>query len=265
MNGPTILTIAALLALFPAGLLPLRGGGRSAVFWMLLGVALAGPLAWLSVLFSDGWRTDLGAALVITIAASVLLFAVLAALTRSAWRLAPLLMAYLLALGLMAALVQGLPGRPMVGTAPTAWIELHILFAVATYALVTIAGIAGLAVLLQERALRRKKPSVLTDRLPAVAEAEDIQVRVLWVSAVVLGLGLITGMATQYYETGTVMTFVHKTLLSLLAFGVLVILLVVHHRTGLRGRRAARAVLLAWLLLTLGYPGVKFVTDVLLA
>ena len=29
--------------------------------------------------------------------------------------------------------------------------------------------------------------------------------------------------------------------------------------------RAARGVLLAWLLLTLAYPGVKFVTDVLLA
>ena len=31
------------------------------------------------------------------------------------------------------------------------------------------------------------------------------------------------------------------------------------------GRRAARYVLVAYLLLTLGYPGVKFVTDVLLA
>ena len=33
----------------------------------------------------------------------------------------------------------------------------------------------------------------------------------------------------------------------------------------IRGRRAARIVLLAYLLLTLAYPGVKFVTDVILA
>jgi ABC-type uncharacterized transport system permease subunit len=46
---------------------------------------------------------------------------------------------------------------------------------------------------------------------------------------------------------------------------VLLVLLWAHHRTGMRGRRAARGVLLAWLLLTLAYPGVKFVTDVLLA
>jgi ABC-type uncharacterized transport system permease subunit len=42
-------------------------------------------------------------------------------------------------------------------------------------------------------------------------------------------------------------------------------LLVAHYRSGMRGRRAARVVLLAYLLLTLGYPGVKFVTDVLMA
>jgi ABC-type uncharacterized transport system permease subunit len=41
-------------------------------------------------------------------------------------------------------------------------------------------------------------------------------------------------------------------------------LLILHHYSGLRGRRAARLVLLAYLLLTLAYPGVKFVTDILL-
>ena len=57
----------------------------------------------------------------------------------------------------------------------------------------------------------------------------------------------------------------HKTVLSLVAFVVIGILLVAHFRTGIRGRRASRLVLLAYLLLTLGYPGVKFVTDILLA
>ena len=42
-------------------------------------------------------------------------------------------------------------------------------------------------------------------------------------------------------------------------------LLLVHHRTGLRGRRAARWVLVAYLLLMLAIFGVKFVTDVLMA
>ncbi len=72
-------------------------------------------------------------------------------------------------------------------------------------------------------------------------------------------------MAIQYYETGAVLEFTHKTIFSLLAFFVIAGLLIVHSRFGLGGRRVARTVLVAYLLLSLGYPGVKFVTDVLLA
>jgi ABC-type uncharacterized transport system permease subunit len=57
----------------------------------------------------------------------------------------------------------------------------------------------------------------------------------------------------------------HKTVLSLLAFALIGALLLVHQRFGLGGRRAARYGLVAYLLLTLAYPGVKFVTDVILA
>ena len=53
-------------------------------------------------------------------------------------------------------------------------------------------------------------------------------------------------------------------MLSFLTFLVIVVLLFAHGRTGLRGRRASRLILLAYLLLTLAYPGVKFVTDVLM-
>jgi len=60
------------------------------------------------------------------------------------------------------------------------------------------------------------------------------------------------------------MEFDHKTLFSLLTFGIVAGLLVMRTRTGVRGRQSARYVLLAYLLLTLGFPGVKFVTDVLI-
>ena len=69
----------------------------------------------------------------------------------------------------------------------------------------------------------------------------------------------------QYAESGALLTFDHKTVLTVSAFVVIGALLIAHFRTGMRGRAAARLVLVAYLLLTLGYPGVKFVTDVLLA
>jgi ABC-type uncharacterized transport system permease subunit len=71
-------------------------------------------------------------------------------------------------------------------------------------------------------------------------------------------------MTIEWLETRVLLRPDHKTILSLLTFAVIALLLVLHHRGGLSGRRAARYVLVAYLLLTLAYPGVKFVTDVLI-
>lgn len=49
----------------------------------------------------------------------------------------------------------------------------------------------------------------------------------------------------------------------MLAFLLIGLLLLFHAHGGLRGRRAARLALLAYLLLSLSYLGVKLVTDVL--
>jgi len=84
------------------------------------------------------------------------------------------------------------------------------------------------------------------------------------VAELVLGAGIVTGMTLQYFTTGRLLAFDHKTVLTLLAFAVIGVLLVLQLRSGLRGRRAARLVLAAYLLLTLAYPGVKLVTDVLI-
>jgi ABC-type uncharacterized transport system permease subunit len=94
-------------------------------------------------------------------------------------------------------------------------------------------------------------------------DCENLELRVLGAAELVLGLGILSGMATLYFVTSQIIAFDHKTLFSLLAFGIIAALLVIRTRTGVRGRQAARFVLLAYLLLTLGYPGVKFVTDVL--
>lgn len=172
-------------------------------------------------------------------------------------------MPYLAVLGVVASVVRGEP-RPMAGGAPAIWIDLHIIISVLTYALLTLAAVASLAVFLQERALKRKRPTRLSRMLPAVVEAERSADRLLLASGVVLGLGIVTGLATQYFESGTIWRIDHKTLLSLIAFGLICALLLGHRVCGVRGRVAARVVLVAYLLVTLAFPGVKFVTQILL-
>ena len=265
MPSTTALSLAAVAALLPAAVIGWRGQGRDGLFWAGIALAVAGPGAWALAQIEGAGHAGLSVALWVTVAASMGLYAALAAASREAWRLSPLLLPYLVLLGLVATVWQGAP-EPRAGGGPYgSWVFVHIVVSVATYALVTIAGVAGLAVALQERALKTKRPSRLTRLLPSVAEAEGLEVGLLAAAEAVLGLGVLTGISAHYLATGRLVALDHKTILSLTAFVVIGALLLAHKRVGLRGRRAARVALLAWLLLTLAYPGVKFVTSVLLA
>lgn len=261
-----VLNIFAIVAPLPAAVLALRAGGWSPAVRVSLVLASLGPVVWVTALLSGHWQTGLSATLWVSIAATALLFGGAAVPSKRNWRLAALLMPFLSVLGLLASLVRGVEApAPLAGQVPAAWLDLHIVVSVLTYALLTLAAVASLATFLQERALKRKAPTQLTRNLPSVAESEVLAGRLLLMSETVLGLGLATGMATQYFETGALLVLSHKTLLSLLAFALIGLLLVGHRVCGVRGRVAARVVLLAYLLLTLAYPGVKFVTQVLLS
>ena len=74
----------------------------------------------------------------------------------------------------------------------------------------------------------------------------------------------ITGMASQYFSHGQLLILDHKTIFSISVFLVIGFLLMLNHHSGARGKIVTKLVLLAYLLLTLGYPGVKLVTNIIL-
>ncbi len=258
--------LAALASLLPALLLGwIRPMKRDGAFWAALALAACGPTLLSGYQAANAWHTGLAAALWASLSATLLLFLALSIVSRQGWRLMPLLMPYLVLLALIASVWSQAPERPLSGNAPSGWIVLHILVSLATYALATLAAVAALAAFLQERSLKAKRPTRLTRSLPAMAESEALTFTFLMGAEAVLGVGLASGMALNVIEKGLWLSLDHKTLLSLLTFGVIGALLIAHHRIGMRGRLVARLVLLAYLLLTLAYPGVKFVTDVLIS
>lgn len=267
MLDKTLLSLVALAAIAPAAVAaPLRSRPASdSLFWLLLALAVTGAGGYALLALAGPWDSGLGLALWTSIAASLLLFAGVCLTTPEGWRLAPLLLPYLLLLALLATLTAGQRGHTEVAGLPDGWLLVHIGSAVGTYALATLAAVAGTAVLLQERRLKRKTSGGLAARLPSVAEGERLQFRLLVAAEVVLGAGLLTGLALRHFTAEPALTVDHKTLLSVLAFLLIGVLLRLQVRGGLRGRRAGRLVLLAYLLLTLAYLGVKFVTDVLIA
>lgn len=255
--------LIALVCLLPATFVQRREGATlDHAHWAALIIAVMGPGVWAMGHLMGHWQAGLGAALWVSIAVTMALFTMLAWSVSHAWRLTQLLAPYMLALAVLAMLA---PGAALAdGAQVNGWVALHILVSVITYGLVTIAAVSALAAFLQDRALKAKRPTKLTHTLPSVADCESIAAKLLGWGEGILGLGLITGMAAQYRETGQLLAFDHKTVLSVAAFIVIGALLVLQHKTGLRGRKAARLGLLAYLLLTLGYLGVKVVTGVIL-
>src|SRR5258708_56231 len=221
MNS-AVLNFAAFLALLPAAVVSFRRQRRpDALFYAVLALAVVGPVAWVAAQMGGPWHTGFAMALWLTIAATMALFLVLALTTRHAWQLAPLLLPYLVVLAVAALVWQSEPERPMPGAVPAGWLDAHIVFAVATYGLLTLGAVAGLAVFLRERALKAKRPTALTRLLPAVAESETLEVRLLGLAEAVLALGLLSGMAAGHFLRGSPLPLHHQTPPSLAPFLVI--------------------------------------------
>ncbi len=259
-----LLGITAVMAMTPVTLLSWRSEGRGWLFWCLHAVALAGAAAALAQQVALGWSVHLALALWLSLTVVLLLYPLVALRWRGTVALAPLLYPYLLLLAAVATAIE--PVQPQSEPGPlalSAWLYAHVLFALIAYGLASLAAVAGLAVVLQELALKRRRPGALSQRLPALADGERLQIQLLAWAEVALALAIASGMAQEVVTSGSLLRLDHKTLLVLLGFLAIGLLLVLSRQTGLRGRRAARIVLSAYLLLTLAYPGVKLITDLL--
>lgn len=263
MVSNLVLSLSALVALVPVGLASAQE--RSERFLLpaiLLAVGMAALLV--GVRLGQSWSGDFATSIWLTIIACLVEFLLAALWSQRVRRLSGVLAAYLLLLGALGTIWGAAGGRPVPENPATSWLILHIILSVCAYGLITLGAIAGLSVLLQARALKTKRPHRWFARLPALIDGETWQIRFLAAGELVLGLGLATGFASNLMGHGIWFHLDHKFLLSISGFLGLGSLLVWHRIAGLRGRNGARWGLVTYLVVTLAYPGVKFVTDILI-
>jgi ABC-type uncharacterized transport system permease subunit len=269
MSTIQLLEIAGLVGLVPFSLAALRGQtDRPVVFWLLWLVAAIGAYAVVWNLTAGGWQAGLVPTLWVVVAATLLIYGLVVAVDRLAVGLAALLGPYLLVIAALAGIAGWVAVPEASAAASMPWFTIHIMLAVGSYSLMTITAIAAFAIVLQERAMKQRRQGWVMRRLPPIAATERLQRRLLWLAAISMGLALASGLANEFMDTGQLFMLphqmAHKILLSVLAFAVILVFLILHQATGLRGRLAARWLMTGYLLLTLAYPGVKFVRDVLL-
>lgn len=256
-----------------ASLVPLTGHAfmrrqRGRAFWVFVSFATCAFLYW--VIFRLGLASafSFSGTLDLIVVGTLLAFMAASLFWRDAAALIPLVLIYCLPLALISLLTDvigpgGHASGPTAAVMADAWFWVHILLAVGAFSLLTIAALAGGAVWLRERQLKARRHSDFVSRLPPVAAAEALQFHLLQISAILLAAGLATGMATTYVETGSLLILDHKNVLSFTGFALILLMLLAHNRFGLRGRKAVRLLLIAWLMLTLGFPGVKFVSEIM--
>lgn len=261
---PFWLHLAAIASLLPVGAATVRGRTGTPIFWMLAAAAAICMAGWLYIRMGRGWAFDFAASLDVIITVTLAAFLTLSAVSRTVASLGPLVLLYCLPLGILALLFGSVGWDRVERVAPGDWwFWLHIIIAVTAFALATLAAIAGVAVWIREWMLKKRKQIELLSGLPPMLEAEAAQFRLLQGSAVFLAAVVATGMAASYETLGTVLPVDHKSLLTLVALLLVLFLLSAHRWFGWRGRRAVQIVLAVQLLLALGYPGVKFISDIL--
>lgn len=141
-------------------------------------------------------------------------------------------------------------------------LQLHALLALLAYATLAVAALLALMLWFQDRALRRRDLGGWLRVLPPLTQMETLLFRSLGAGFMLLSLTLLTGVV--FVDNLFAQDLGHKTVLSILSWGVLGVLLFGRWRWGWRGPRAVKLTLTAMALLLLAFFGSKFVYELVL-
>lgn len=163
----------------------------------------------------------------------------------------------------LAVLYAGTRGGAQAGPTLDWQIQLHAGLALLAYATLSVAALLAIMLWVQERALRRRQLAPVLRAFPPLTLLESLMFRLIAAGFALLTLALLSGVV--FVENLLDQDLVHKTVLSVLAWGVFGALLVGRRWAGWRGRRAVRLTLSAMVLLGLAFFGSKFVLELVLA
>lgn len=141
-------------------------------------------------------------------------------------------------------------------------LQTHILFSLLAYSLLSIAVAQALLLYIQDKYLHNKHPSGFLHSLPSLEAMETLLFRLIALGVIALSISLLSGFI--YLDDMFAQHLVHKTILSLIAWSIFVILLWGHYRFGWRGKIAIRWSMSGFTLLMLAYFGSKFVIELVL-
>ena len=167
----------------------------------------------------------------------------------------------------VAALTIGLllayPEQHIITGAAASWqLNTHILMSLLAYSILGLAALQSILLAIQDHHLRNRSPGGFIRALPPLQTMESLLFQMIGVGFVLLSLALVSG--GLFLEDIFAQHLVHKTTLSIAAWGVFALLLWGRWRFGWRSRVAIRWTLWGFVFLMLAYFGSKFVLELVL-
>lgn len=175
------------------------------------------------------------------------------------------LQALVLPLAAAAVLLQGfMPRASALANTDLVAFKFHLLIAMLSYSLLTIASLHVLLMALLERRLHDGTLTQRLQKLPPLLTMETLLFRIIWAGFILLTLTLGSGVVFSEELFGKAAQFNHKTVFGVISWGIFAALLTGRQVYGWRGRMAVRWTLAGFLALVLAYIGSKFVVEVVL-
>ena len=150
------------------------------------------------------------------------------------------------------------------------WFDMHIMVATLTSGVFFVAFLLAVVIYFQARHLHNanellnESGNSWVNRLPPMLAMERLLVRILVLGFVLLSGLIITGMFFGESVWGMALKWNHKTLFTVLSWGLIAILLLGRKIRGWRGLVLVRSTIIGFVLLFLAYAGTHFVMDVIL-
>lgn len=154
------------------------------------------------------------------------------------------------------------PDQHLIASGLPTGLQLHILFSVLSYSLLSIGALQAIVLAFADARLRNRHPVPLMRVLPPLQTMETYLFRLIWLGFILLTISLVTGI--PFIDDILGQHLIHKTVLSIIAWFVFAILLWGRQRFGWRGRTAIRFTLAGMVTLLLAYFGSKAVLELIL-
>jgi ABC-type uncharacterized transport system permease subunit len=142
-------------------------------------------------------------------------------------------------------------------------IASHVFLSIAAYALLALAVCQSVLLKIQKQHLHAKKINSFIDKFAPLETMEALMFQGLRIGFYLLSLSLLSGFI--FIDDIFTQHLLHKTVLSLIAWLIFLVLFFGRKTHGWHGRRATNAIQIGFGVLLLAYFGSKFVLERLLS